>query len=929
MNLSEKTLLRVIACTLAAGLAVPYNIPVSTQTPAVSAEETALTALSKADLFVSTPLDFKNCKFYPNDTDTFNMCGRTYRQGVVFNASSFSDDIKVSYDVSNLNSITADIGHVDNSGYGYTEVQIYLDDVLADRFKLYATGSIKENYQIDVSSASALRIEVAACDGEFGFGNITVDGEKSLQPVTVPQYKTNSAFISSGYNKRVAALYDGTKADKYFMLKGRQYFQGVAFGCDYGTEPEISFNVENVNSITFSLCRIDNTSHQDTTVTVVFDESEEEQYTIEPDALVETFTLDVSEVKTIRFKQKAEGEEYAIADISIDELAPEKTFAAPAYKNASTFVSAVYDKRRSSVFDGTSAALSFNMNGRTYYHGVVLGNGTYDEGSGFSMNVENLKKLSFTIGHVDGSGLRSSDIMIYVDEKPYDKITFAYNYPLKENYEIDVENAKTVRIECNNENDQYGIADIRPDGLAAKNTFTVPEYKNSAAFIGSCYDVYKITDYDGTSGAKTFNMGGRTYYQGYVFGKRDYVEGSALSLNVENINTLTFDLGHVDGSGIKNTELEILFDNVSVKTIPLTYENLNKRLQLDVSGAKNVRFILTNDSDEQYGIGNIVADELTPKKSVVIPEYESSGQFAASAYDTERVEVYDGENKFNSFTMGGKDYIQGITLGDTSYNANARAVFNVENVGSVSFTLGAVAAEGDGEETLDVYIDEKKAETITLKADMPLKDYSYDVSGASRFMVCKTGSNSVYGLGDIKITSGLAFLPTVIPTAVIPIPTVHPTIDPLPTELVPTTMPTVSPTATAVTPTLKPSSEIPVPTVNPTIDPLPTELVPTSVPTVSPTATAVTPTIEPTSVPTVKPTTDPQPTSSPKPLVDLTGDGKATTSDVRIIMKAIVGKTQLTAEQQSAADLDGDGKLNSVDAVLYLKRVVAETASAE
>ena len=50
MNLSEKTLLRVIACTLAAGLAVPYNIPVSTQTPAVSAEEAALTALSKADL---------------------------------------------------------------------------------------------------------------------------------------------------------------------------------------------------------------------------------------------------------------------------------------------------------------------------------------------------------------------------------------------------------------------------------------------------------------------------------------------------------------------------------------------------------------------------------------------------------------------------------------------------------------------------------------------------------------------------------------------------------------------------------------------------------------------------------------------------------------------------------------------------------------
>jgi hypothetical protein len=149
--------------------------------------------------------------------------------------------------------------------------------------------------------------------------------------------------------------------------------------------------------------------------------------------------------------------------------------------------------------------------------------------------------------------------------------------------------------------------------------------------------------------------------------------------------------------------------------------------------------------------------------------------------------------------------------------------------------------------------------------------------------------------------------PTIIPlpTDYIPVPTVAPSITELPTALIP--LPTVTP----VIPSLEPTSGIPLPTFEPSVSPLPTQLIPTTAPTAS-----------------AEPTATPAPTTAPKPLPDLSGDGEATTSDVRMIMKAIVGKIQFTAEQQSAADLDGDGKLSSVDAVIYLKKVVAAAAAA-
>lgn len=57
---------------------------------------------------------------------------------------------------------------------------------------------------------------------------------------------------------------------------------------------------------------------------------------------------------------------------------------------------------------------------------------------------------------------------------------------------------------------------------------------------------------------------------------------------------------------------------------------------------------------------------------------------------------------------------------------------------------------------------------------------------------------------------------------------------------------------------------------------------------------------------------------------DVTGDGKVNAVDAQIVLKAAVGKTELSEEQKDAADMNADGKIDAVDAQQILKRAVGK-----
>ena len=109
MNLRGKTFSRVIACTLVAGLAAPYVLPADAQADntKVYAEDAVVgTLLSAADTFLGKPEDMKYCAVYNDGSKSFNMNGRTFKQGVVLNEGSYSANSASVYNVKDVKKLT-------------------------------------------------------------------------------------------------------------------------------------------------------------------------------------------------------------------------------------------------------------------------------------------------------------------------------------------------------------------------------------------------------------------------------------------------------------------------------------------------------------------------------------------------------------------------------------------------------------------------------------------------------------------------------------------------------------------------------------------------------------------------------------------------------------------------------------------------------
>lgn len=878
MKQTSKNISRAVACLLAVGLAVPYTFPTM---PKV--QNSTVFAASAAEEFISSAADITRCTLYTSSEDSFNMNGRTYYQGIVFGDGSYKDNAELSFNVENISTLKFSLGHVDNTNSSSAEFSIYLDGVLEDKFTLSQNEMITD-YTLDVSKASTLRIFRTGDYSQYAIADISVDESAPAKTFTVPKYETSAAFLGSMYDSYRVKTYDGSNKEVSFNMNGRSYYQGLVMGDgSYKDNASASFNVENVNTISFSLGHIDNSNSSSAEFSIYLDNVLEDKFTLSQNEMIADYTLDVSKASTLRIFRNGDYSQYALADITVDEMPPKTTYTVPEYKSSASFLSSIYDSYRTEIYDGSSTAVSFNMNGRSYYQGLVMGDGSYEDNASFSINVENLKTISFTLGHVDNTNSSSAEFSIYLDNNLEDKFTLSQNEPLKD-YSIDVSKVSVLRIFRSGDYSRYGLADIKADELTAKNTYSIPEYKNSSLFVNSIYDNYRTAVYDGISSAVSFNMNGRKYYQGVIMGDGSYEDNAAFSLNVEKIKSLSFDLGHVDGSSTNPAEFSIYLDGELVDTLKLAGNELISTYTIDVSKASTFRIFRDGDYSK-YALADIKADELVPKNLHTVPSYESSEKFVDSAYDNIRTEIFNGSNKFNLFKMNGKEYIQGIILGNSSYDKGANVSFNVENLNSVSFTIGHIDDSETTDAALYIYIDNKEFDKIELKGDMKPIKYTLDVSSASTVRFYKDSNYNRYGLGDITISKK------------------DTSADP------PVTTPVVTSAPSQTTP--------PVTTVSdPAVTSAPGQTTP-------PVTTVSEPAV--TSAPGL--TTPPVTTNiiEPSSKGDINGDGKSTTSDVRIILQALVDAVKLSDTQKANADVDGDGKITSADALKLLRYVTGVT----
>lgn len=460
------------------------------------------------------------------------------------------------------------------------------------------------------------------------------------------------------------------------------------------------------------------------------------------------------------------------------------------------------------------------------------------------MNVESVDKINLTIGHVDNTSLGDTNIEIYLDGILDDRIVLSPNEVVP--YEIKTENVSVLRIERTGSVSRYAVADITFDGITPENTYRVPDYRTSSAFVSDIFNSYRTEVFDGS-----------------------YSTGSGISFNVENLSSISFDLGHVDNSSTNSAVFHIYLDNEEVKEIELSYQKPIEPCEFDLSSADTMR-IYCDGSQSRYAMANIIVDEIAPKHSFSVPEYETAADFISSNYDTFRSEFYDGDDQFKTFTVDGKEYSLGFILGDTSYSSGAAVSFNVEKLDEVSFSMGVIGENQDSKEKLYIYKDGKQTEEILLTPEniAKMKNYTIDTRGVSTIRIYKDSDKTRYGFTEISVKPASQ-----------------------PDE------PEITTTAVTTTPPVSVTTEPSVTT--------PPENVTTPPET---TVTAMTTT-------TVTDTSE----------YDLNGDGKLSTSDVRCLLQHLVGSVTLKEEALKKADINKDGSVDTADAVKLLRKAAGMT----
>lgn len=408
---------------------------------------------------------------------------------------------------------------------------------------------------------------------------------------------------------------------------------------------------------------------------------------------------------------------------------------------AEDLLASAHDMKNATVFDGTDDN-TFKMSGRTYTKGFTI-----KSGGTVSFNTEGLSSLDFTIGHVDNSQRQDSKIKVQFDGKDYAEFEVNYLMDLMD-YHLDTKGAKKVTISLTTsiyDNEEYGFGSVKADGAGDK-CCTVPEYGSNSDMLQSVFDKSEYTlVFDGTTGAG-FNMFGRTYYQGAVLPER-----TGFALNVEQLSSLSFVVGHNDGTRHESGNLNIWVDGTLYEQIPLSFNMKEIEYTLDVSKAKKV-YIFSDVgaySGSSYCVANIKGDSMTLTKPEMKPAYNTAAEFLNSSFDrSEYVKVFDGTTTFGG-NINGRTYNQGLL-----FDHGTGVSFNVDNVKKLSFDYGHVDNTALYDGKLFIYADGEQLGEYPLGFNMPIEHMDIDVSKYAkvRFYVESSAyTGCQYMIGDVYV----------------------------------------------------------------------------------------------------------------------------------------------------------------------------------
>ena len=572
---------------------------------------------------------------------------------------------------------------------------------------------------------------------------------------------TAESFLADGYDAKNATIYsDGSKT---FNMNGRTYSNGVVFSGQYSYQAStatISYNTEDISSLSWVWGHLDNTSMTGATVSIYYDDVLMEKYALSSDMLQQEYSVDVSEVSVFKISVAFDRDaKYAMADVTVDDMRPATSPKVPEYKSIASFTGSSYNYRNYSTFSAVSDLEASRINGRYYYQGIIF-NGQYSYQTSQAVanfNTENVNSISCLWGHIDNTSMTNATVSVYHDNVLTDKFALSSTMPITP-YTVDVSATAELRFVIDFDRDaKFAMTDITIDSVKTAKTGKAPTYKTPEMFISDGYNRVNTSYFSAVSDLEAKRVNGRYYYQGLIFsGAYSYTSSnSIIDFNVENIDSISGTLGHVDNTAMTNAVLSVYKDGVLTEKVELSCHILPQKITVDTKDCKNLRLSVAHEENAKFVLADISMNDTEAKKTHTVPDYKDSKAFVTSAFDAYNTSSFNLVSELDAYTINGEKCYNGILFsGVYSYAPSTSSVnFNTENINSISWTWGHVDNSPLTNAKASIYIDRVLVEEIELTSGMTPQKQVLDVSDASRLrIIVKHDENAKYVLKDIEIS---------------------------------------------------------------------------------------------------------------------------------------------------------------------------------
>lgn len=141
-----------------------------------------------------------------------------------------------------------------------------------------------------------------------------------------------------------------------------------------------------------------------------------------------------------------------------------------------------------------------------------------------------------------------------------------------------------------------------PRNAQLNNKIAEIEGKKPKNFVDVC-EPYESSYYEKYATGRTFYMAGQAWTNGFTIGERGY----AYCNLGRKYTLLSFTVGHIDGSSMRDRSLSIYLDGVLYREIQIKADAMPQEIEIDVNNVSQIQFVITYAYDNaNYGFANVV-----------------------------------------------------------------------------------------------------------------------------------------------------------------------------------------------------------------------------------------------------------------------------------------------------------------------------------